>query len=41
MLSLTIAIQKITGTLPKTVTFSALNKGPVQSLNWDFGDGYL
>ncbi|MDD3262458.1 MAG: PKD domain-containing protein [Candidatus Absconditabacteria bacterium] len=38
-LSLSIAIQKMEGTLPKTVTFGALSKGPFSNLKWDFGDG--
>lgn len=37
-LSLSIAVQKIEGTLPKTVTFWALSKWPVTSLQRDFGD---
>ena len=38
-LSLSIAIQDIQWSLPKTVTFGALSKWPVASLEWDFGDG--
>lgn len=40
-LSLSIAIQKMEWMLPKTVTFGALSKWPVSSLNRDFGDGTI
>jgi len=37
-LSLSIAIQKMEGSLPKTVTFGALSKWPVSNLRRDFWD---
>ncbi|AHB40990.1 hypothetical protein P148_SR1C00001G0183 [candidate division SR1 bacterium RAAC1_SR1_1] len=40
-LSLSIAIQKMEGSVPKTITFGALSKGPVTDLKWDFGDGSI
>lgn len=40
-LSLSIAIQKMEWTVPKTVTFGALSKWPAVNLQWDFGDGSI
>lgn len=40
-LSLSIAIQKMEGSVPKTITFGALSKWPTTSLQWDFGDGSI
>ncbi len=40
-ISLTIAIQKIQWTLPKTITFSALSKWNINSFHRDFGDGSI
>ncbi len=40
-LSLSIAIQKMEWTVPKTVSFAAMSKGPYSSLDWDFGDGSI
>jgi len=40
-LSLSIAIQKIEWSVPKTITFGALSKWPSTELKRDFGDGYV
>lgn len=41
MLSLSIAIQNTQGLLPKTITFWALSKWPVEDLQRDFWDGSI